>query len=272
MSPIGIFDSGFGGLTIFREIKARLPQYDYIYLGDNARAPYGNRSYETIHEYTWQCVRWLLSQGCPLVVLACNTASAKALRQIQQRDLPTFFPDRRVLGVIRPTAEVIGTFGKGGSLGILGTAGTVQSGSYLMEIEHFFPDLKVFQQACPLLVPMIEDGQHQSEGAIYFLRSYIGQLLAKATDMDVLLLACTHYPLMEESIRNLLPDDIKIVSQGKLVAESLEQYLDRHTSIASCISTGGTTHFYTTDEAEDFERHTAQFYGTAVNATQLHLN
>lgn len=271
MSPIGIFDSGYGGLTVFRAIQARLPQYDYLYLGDNARAPYGNRSFESIHEYTWQCVRWLLDQGCPLVILACNTASAKALRQIQTRDLPGAFPDRRVLGVIRPTAEAIGKFGAGGSLGILGTVGTVQSGSYLLEIEKFYPNLRVYQQACPLLVPMIENGAHQSEGAIFFLKQYLDQLQAQAPDIDTLLLACTHYPLMEDSIRALLPPSIKIVSQGELVAASLEDYLARHPNRRDRISTAGTTRFFTTDDPEDFEHHTASFYGAAVKAKQLHV-
>lgn len=271
MTPIGIFDSGYGGLTVFRAIRERLPQYDYLYLGDNARAPYGNRSFESIHEYTWQCVQWLFGQGCPLVILACNTASAKALRQIQQRDLPATFPDRRVLGVIRPTAEVIGQYSQTGTIGILGTTGTVQSGSYLLEIKKFFPEAKVWQQACPLLVPLIENGEHESEGARHFLKQYLQQLLAQSPEIDTLLLACTHYPLMESSIRQLLPPHIRIISQGPLVAESLVAYLARHPEIKQEISRGGSTSFYTTDDAGDFERHTAAFYGEQVAATQLHL-
>lgn len=271
MSPIGIFDSGYGGLTVFRAIRDRLPQYDYVYLGDNARTPYGNRSFETIHAYTWQCVRWLFAQGCPLVILACNTASAKALRRIQRQDLPGAFPDRRVLGVIRPTAEVVGHFSKSGVIGILGTKGTVQSDSYRLEIEKFFPRLTVYQQACPLLVPLIENGEQESEGAIYFLKKYLRQLMACSPDIDALLLACTHYPLMETAIRSLLPPHVAVISQGPLIAASMEDYLVRHPEMQQRLSKEGKALFYTTDEAEDFERHAASFFGEKVNATQIGL-
>lgn len=272
LTPLGIFDSGYGGLTVFRSIKDRLPQYDYLYLGDNARAPYGNRSFETIHAYTWQCVQWLFAQGCPLVILACNTASAKALRRIQQRDLPDNFPDRRVLGVIRPTAERIGQFEGVRSVGILGTQGTVQSGSYLLEIQKFHPGLKVAQQACPLLVPLIEDGQQDSEGAVFFLKQYLNALLQQAPDIDLLLLACTHYPLMADSLRQLAPPAMRILSQGPLVADRLSDYLERHPQMAARISQRGQSLFYTTGEVDDFERHASLFFGEPVAAAQTTLS
>src|ERR1700753_23658 len=193
--PIGIFDSGYGGLTVFRSIIQQLPDYDYVYIGDTARAPYGNRSFQTIHQYTWECVQWLFKQGCPLIILACNTASAKALRTIQQKDMKGLDPLKRVLGVIRPTAEVIGNYSKTKEIGVLGTNGTVKSESYLMEIMKFFPDLNVYQQACPLWVPLVESGEYEKPGSDYFIKEYLDQLMAKSTDIDTLLLACTHYPL-----------------------------------------------------------------------------
>src|SRR5882757_352107 len=192
MQPIGIFDSGIGGLTVFRSIAEQLPGYDYIYLGDNARAPYGNRSFNTIHQYTLECVQMLFKMGCPLVILACNTASSKALRTIQQQDLKNEDPAKRVLGVIRPTAEVIGDYTQTKQIGVLGTRGTVQSESYLIEINHFFPDVKVYQQACPLWVPLIENGEYDQPGADYFVKKYLYQVLAQSENIDTLLLACTH--------------------------------------------------------------------------------
>jgi glutamate racemase len=222
--PIGIFDSGFGGLTVFRSIAERLPQYDYVYLGDNARAPYGSRSFNTIHQYTWECVQWFFEQGCPLVILACNTASAKALRTIQQQNLPKD-SEERVLGVIRPTAEVIGNYSSTRQIGVLGTSGTVNSGSYMLEINKFFPDVQVFQQACPLWVPMIEDGAYDNPGADYFIKLYIDQLLKQSAEIDTLLLACTHYPVLKDKIRQFLPESIQLVEQGDIVARSLADYL-----------------------------------------------
>ena len=213
--PIGIFDSGYGGLTVFRSIFQQLPQYDYIYLGDTARAPYGNRTFQTIHQYTWECVQWLFKQGCPLVILACNTASAKALRTIQQKDLLNEDPTKRVLGVIRPTAEVIGNYTKTDEIGVLGTKGTVQSGSYLIEIGHFFPEIEVYQQACPLWVPLIENGEYDQPGADYFVKKYLGQIIAQAPGIDTLLLACTHYPLLQQKIAEFLPSGITVVSAGR---------------------------------------------------------
>ncbi len=270
-SPIGIFDSGYGGLTVFRAIAEKLPQYDYLYLGDNGRAPYGNRSFETIHQYTWQCVQWFFAQGCPLVILACNTASAKALRTIQQQDLPGKFSDRRVLGVIRPTAEVIGDFSKSGMIGVLGTKGTVQSESYTIEIGKFAPEVKVFQQACPLWVPLIENGEYDSPGADYFVKKYLEALTAQCADIDTILLACTHYPLMAEKIRKALPEGTELVSQGGVVADSLENYLQRHPEMESRVSRDGRKRFFTTDSTADFDQHARMFFGQAVQSEQVCL-
>lgn len=270
-APIGIFDSGYGGLTVFRAIADRLPQYDYVYLGDNARAPYGSRSFEAIREYTWECVQALFARGCPLVILACNTASARALRSIQQEELPKHFPDRRVLGVIRPTAEVLGSFSRAGCVGILGTEGTVKSGSYVLEAEKFFPALRVFQQACPMLVPLIESGEQDTDGARFFIRQYTAELLAQCPDMDAVLLACTHYPLVEAAIREALPEGIAVISQSGLVAASLEDYLARHPAMESRISTHATRTFLTTDSAKDFSEKATLFFGGPVVAQTVHV-
>lgn len=265
--PIGIFDSGFGGLTVFRSIFKVLPAYDYIYLGDTARAPYGNRSFHSIHEYTWECVQWLFQQGCPLVILACNTASAKALRTIQQIDLKTQDPSRRVLGVIRPTAEVIGNFTQTKHIGVLGTKGTVSSGSYKIEIDHFWPEVKVFQQACPLWVPLIENGEHDQPGANYFVKKYLDQLLAQSPEIDTLLLACTHYPLLLDKINAYLPGHIKAIPQGDIVASSLIDYLKRHPEMETNISKGATQQFFTTtDDTADFDHYAELFFGATVRS------
>ncbi|HLI93421.1 MAG TPA: glutamate racemase, partial [Puia sp.] len=216
LQPIGVFDSGYGGLTVLRELIARLPQYDYVYLGDNGRAPYGNRSFETVYQYTLQSVEWLFHRGCPLVILACNTASAKALRTIQQVDLPKIAPDNRVLGVIRPTTEVIGNYTHTGNVGILATRGTVLSGSYPIEIGKFYPGLRVYQQACPLWVPLIENNEHDKPGADYFVREYMDQLRAQSAAIDTVLLACTHYPLLAEKIAACLPAGARLVAQGEI--------------------------------------------------------
>ncbi len=225
-SPIGVFDSGYGGLTVLREITKRLSQYDYIYLGDNARAPYGNRSYETVYHYTLQCVEWFFKQNCPLVILACNTASAKALRTIQQNDLDKKFPGKKILGVIRPTTEIIGDHSKTNHVGIMATNGTVNSKSYLIEIEKFSPDTKVVQQACPMLVPLIENNEFENEAADYFIQKYMNELLKQDDNIDTILLACTHYPLIKKRIENFLPKDITVThQQGEIVAASLEDYL-----------------------------------------------
>ena len=269
--PIGVFDSGYGGLTVFRSIAAQLPGYDYIYLGDNRRAPYGNRSFDTVHQYTLECVEWFFKMGCPLVILACNTASAKALRTIQQLDLPRIAQDKRVLGVIRPTAEVIGSYTKSNSVGVLGTKGTVTSGSYEIEINKFFPDIRVHQLACPMWVPLIENGEYQSDGADYFVQKYLDELLNDAPDIDTILLACTHYPLLTDKIKKHLPAGIKLVSQGEIVAASLADYLQRHTEIESKLSKQGKMHFYTTDDTADFDNHATTFFGQKVSSEIAHI-
>jgi glutamate racemase len=269
--PIGVFDSGYGGLTVLKELVARLPQYDYIYLGDNARAPYGPRSFETVYHYTLQCVQWLFDAGCPLVVLACNTASAKALRTIQQKDLPVIAPDRRVLGVIRPTTEVVGNFSLSGKVGILATRGTVQSESYPIEIAKFFPDLQVFQQACPIWVPLVENNEHDKPGADYFVKEYMDGLLSQCAGIDTVLLACTHYPLMKEKIAACMPPGSRLIAQGEIVADSLADYLQRHPEMDQRCSKGGDLRLYTTDSAEDFNNHAAIFYGKTLSSTHIVL-
>ena len=266
---IGVFDSGYGGLTVLRSLVDRLPQYEYLYLGDNARAPYGNRSFDTIYAYTLQAVNWFFEQGCPLVILACNTASAKALRTIQQQDLPRLAPDNRVLGVIRPTAEVMGHHTDSGHVGILATPGTVQSESYVLEMAKFFPEVKVHQQACPLWVPLIEQGEHAGPGADYFIRKDLDALLAQSADTDLILLACTHYPLLEPKIRQYLPADKKVLTQGTIVAGSLAEYLVRHPDMESRLSRSGTVRFFTTDDPASFDRQGALFFGSAVHSERL---
>jgi len=270
-NPIGVFDSGYGGLTVLKEIIHQLPQYDYIYLGDNARAPYGNRSFETVYHYTLQCVKWFFDQGCSLVILACNTASAKALRTIQQTDLPKIDPAKRVLGVIRPTTEIIGSFSETKSVGILATNGTVASNSYPVEIAKFFPDVRVYQEACPLWVSLVENNEHQNHGADYFVKKNIKSIFEKGVNIDVILLACTHYPLLKDKIQEYLPIGVKLVSQGEIVAESLEEYLDRHPEIDAKCSKNGQRRFYTTDSTEDFDNHATIFFGEAVKSQHADL-
>jgi glutamate racemase len=271
-TPIGVFDSGYGGLTVLREIVNKLPGYDYIYLGDNARAPYGTRSFETVYRYTLQCVKWFFGQGCPLVILACNTASAKALRTIQQNDLPNLGLQKRVLGVIRPTTEVVGNYTDSKQVGILATSGTVNSDSYVIEIKKFFPELKVFQQACPMWVPLVENDEYHSHGADFFVKKYINALLDQSPAIDTILLACTHYPLLHDKIREYTPADIKILSQGEIVADSLADYLQRHPEIEKNLSTGEGRYFYTTDSTEDFDRHAANFYGAEIRSAHVNLD
>lgn len=270
--PIGVFDSGYGGLTVLQAIVERLPQYDYLYLGDNARSPYGTRSIESIYRYTLESVRFLFNAGCRLVILACNTASAKALRNIQQKDLPTLAPDRRVLGVIRPTAEVIGHYSRTGYAGVLGTPGTVASESYLMEIEKFFPRLKVFQEACPMWVPLVENGEFEGEGADYFVRKHIDRLLGASPSIDAVLLGCTHYPLLIQTIRKFTPPHVQLVSQGGIIAKSLEDYLRRHPGIDEKCQKTGARNFYTTDSADYFNEKAAAFYGHKVESIKIVLD
>jgi glutamate racemase len=269
--PIGVFDSGYGGLTVLKEIVEKLPAYDYLYLGDNARAPYGNRSFDTVHQYTFQCVKWFFEQGCPLVILACNTASAKALRTIQQQDLPAIGPKKRVLGVIRPTTEIIGKFTKNSKVGILATAGTVESDSYPIEIRKFFPQIQVYQQPCPMWVPLIENNEHGKPGADYFVKEYIGGLLSQSPDIDTILLACTHYPLLMGKIRQNLPPACCVISQGGIVASSLSDYLERHPEIREQVTQGGLRSFYTTDSTRDFDQHASIFYGKSLQSKHVAL-
>lgn len=270
-NPIGVFDSGYGGLTVLKEVVKKLPQYDYIYLGDNARAPYGNRSFQTVYDYTLQCVKWFFEQGCTLVILACNTASAKALRTIQQNYLPLTDPGKRVLGVIRPTAEIIGSFSETNSVGVLATNGTVASESYPMEISKFFPALKVYQQACPMWVPLIENEEYKSSGADFFVKKDLHTLFRKGDNIDVILLACTHYPLLKEKIEEYLPIGVKLISQGEIVADSLVSYLKRHPEIEIRCSKNGQRKFYTTDSPKDFDTHANSFYGEVVSSEHADL-
>ncbi|HEU4632868.1 MAG TPA: glutamate racemase [Flavisolibacter sp.] len=272
MGPIGVFDSGYGGLTVLRALVNALPQDDYLYLGDNARSPYGTRSFETVYRYTLQCVEWLLQQNCPLIVLACNTASAKALRTIQQNDLQRLSPDARILGVIRPTTEIIGRHTKTNSIGILATHGTVQSNSYPIEIEKFFPQVKIEQEACSMWVPLVENNEHTGKGADYFVEKYINNILSKNADIDTLLLACTHYPLLTEKIEKHLPSHVKLLSQGEIVAESLKDYLRRHPEIETKITKQGKREFYTTDAPEDFDNKATVFFGERVKSGHVDLS
>ena len=269
--PIGVFDSGYGGLTILSEIEDQLPDYSYLYLGDNARAPYGSRSYETIYQYTLECVKWFFDQSCPLVILACNTASAKALRTIQQVYLPKIAPSNKVLGVIRPTTEVIGNFSRSKSIGILGTTGTIHSGSYEIEINKFFPGIKVYQQACPMWVPLIENNEYQTPGGDYFIQEGLNKLLSQSDQIDTLLLACTHYPLILSKIQSFIPPGIQVVSQGRVVSNSLKEYLTRHPEIESRCLRNSTINFFTTDDSEDFDQHSSSFFGKRVKSTQVNI-
>ena len=251
-SPIGVFDSGYGGLTILKAIRSQLPEYDYLYLGDNARAPYGTRSFDVVYQFTLEAVKYLFAQGCKLVILACNTASAKALRSIQQRDLPVIDPTRRVLGVIRPTVEALGELSSTGNIGVMGTNGTVQSHSYEMEVAKLNPDFKVYSQACPMWVPLVENHEAESEGADYFVRKYVDGLLKKGPEIDTIVLACTHYPILYPKIRDAVPEHIKIVTQGEIVARSLADYMKRHPEMECRCSKGGTCRYLTTEDPDKF--------------------
>ena len=270
-SPIGVFDSGYGGLTILKELVNTLPQYDYLYLGDNARAPYGSRSFDAVYEYTLQSVKALFDQGCELVLLACNTASAKALRTIQQKDLPLIAPDKRVLGVIRPTTELVGDYTKTKEVGIFATSGTVTSQSYVMEIEKFFPDIKVFQEACPMWVPLIENNELEGAGANYFVEKHIQQLLNQSPNIDTVILGCTHYPLLKPLIENHLPEHVQILTQGAIVANGLKDYLIRHPEMETRISKSASREFFTTDSTDLFDKNASLFFGQAVKSKHLNL-
>jgi glutamate racemase len=269
--PIGIFDSGYGGLTILKEIVKQLPQYDYIYLGDNARAPYGSRSFETVYEYTLECVTRLFDMGCELVILACNTASAKALRTIQQKDLPKLSSSKRVLGVIRPTTEIVGKYSKTNHVGVLGTSGTIASNSYPIEIAKFYPDLIVHQEACPMWVPIIENNEMDTKGADFFIKKHIQNLLNKDEKIDTIILGCTHYPLLIDQIRKYIPQNSTIIIQGEIVAHSLADYLKRHPELEKKFTKNSTVEFYTTDDPKNFDVAASQFYEKIIQSKHLKL-
>ncbi len=272
-APIGVFDSGYGGLTVLKELVVNLPDYDFIYLGDNARNPYGTRSFDVVYEYTLQAVRYLFEQNCPLVIIACNTASAKALRNIQQLDLPGLAPDNRVLGVIRPSVEKVAEITKNGHVGVLATIGTVVSESYPIELEKW-SDGKVkttVQEACPMWVPIVENNEIESEGAAYFIQKNIRNILVKDSDLDTLVLGCTHYPLLKAMIRKYIPDHIQILEQGKIVAEKLVDYLDRHPEMDRRLTKTRTIEFQTTESAETFESKASLFMGEKVKARHIHF-
>lgn len=272
-SPIGVFDSGYGGLTVLKELVKTLPGYDFLYLGDNARTPYGTRSFEVVYEYTLQSVKYLFSQNCPLVIIACNTASAKALRNIQQLDLPKIAPDHRVLGVIRPSVEKVAEITLNGHVGVLGTSGTVASESYPIELQKWSGGkvVSTVQEACPMWVPIVENNEIGTEGAEYFIKKNVENILRKDKDLDTLILGCTHYPLLIESIQKYVPKKINILQQGKITAEKLKEYLIRHPEIESKLSKNGTLQFLSTESAENFNGKAALFMGHKVEATHVHL-
>ena len=272
MSPIGVFDSGFGGLTILDGIRSRLPQLDYIYLGDNARAPYGTRSFDVVFEFTLQAVQKLFEMGCPLIILGCNTASAKALRTIQQQWLPYHYPDRRVLGVIRPTAEVVGKLTFTRHIGVLATEGTIRSESYKLEIEKLYPGCMITGEACPMWVPLVENNEFDKPGADYFVNDSLQKLLAKDPLIDTIILGCTHYPLLLEKIRKYCPPHIKLVPQGKYIAESLEDYLFRHPEMNDRITKGGTCRYYTTESRTKFRECASLFLKKEVTVDRIKLD
>lgn len=271
MGPIGVFDSGFGGLSILREIRRVLPQYDYLFLGDNARAPYGTRSFDLVYEFTLQAVRYLFDQGCQLVILACNTASAKALRTIQQHDLPRLDASRRVLGVIRPTVEKVGDITHTGHVGIFGTPGTIQSQSYNIEIAKLYPSFNVYGQACPMWVPLVENQESDGPGADYFVQKYINALLGQSAQIDAVILGCTHYPLLMPKIRQYMPGGVSVIPQGEIVAESLADYLRRHPEMERRCSRGGSCRYLTTEDADKFGSLAGVFLGEPVSAEKVTL-
>ena len=269
--PIGVFDSGYGGLTILSKIRETLPQYDYIYLGDNARAPYGTRSFEVVYEFTLQAVVKLFGMGCQLVILACNTASAKALRSIQMNDLPRLDSTRRVLGVIRPTVECIGSITRSRHVGVLATTGTIKSESYPLEVHKLFPDIKVSGEACPLWVPLVENNEAQGDGTDYFVRKYINELLAKDRLIDTVILGCTHFPLLLPKIQQYMPAGITTVTQGELVADSLKDYLSRHPEIDKKCTKGGRCVYRTTESEDKFTESASVFLNESIKVERIEL-
>lgn len=271
LGPIGVFDSGYGGLTILRELRKTLPQYDYLYLGDNARAPYGSRSFEVVYCYTLEAVRELFARGCPLVILACNTASAKALRTIQQQDLPDIDSTRRVLGVIRPTVEILGELSASRHVGVLGTPGTVASHSYMIETLKLFPDMVVIEQACPLWAAIVESSEADSNGADYFVKKRVDELLQRDPEIDTIVLGCTHYPLLLNKIKKYVPDGTHILEQGHLVAESLKDYLCRHPEMECRLSKNGTAAYMTSEKPENFDSLASLFTSDEVHSLHCPL-
>lgn len=269
--PVGVFDSGYGGLTILGEIRQALPQYDYIYLGDNARAPYGTRSFEIVYEFTLQAVNRLFEMGCHLVILACNTASAKALRSIQINDLPGIDPERRVLGVIRPTVECIGPITRSRHVGVLATSGTIHSESYPMEIHKLFPDIEVYGQACPMWVPLVENNEAHAPGADFFVRKDLDALLNQSRKIDTIILGCTHYPLLLNKIGRFVPDGITLVSQGEYVARSLKDYLFRHPETDEKCTKNGTCLYYTTESEDKFRESASIFLNERIVARHISI-
>jgi glutamate racemase len=265
-TPIGVFDSGYGGLTVLSAIRAQLPQYDFIYFGDNARAPYGNRSFDVVYEFTLEAVKFLFEQGCPLVILACNTASAKALRTIQQKDLPALSSSNRVLGVIRPSTEVLGELTHSKHVGILGTQGTINSNSYPIELAKFAPDIEVHQHACPMWVPLIENQQYEHPAGQQFILEDVQQLLSTNEQIDTILLACTHYPVLQEQLQQLVGPNIQIVPQGPIVAEKLAVYLDAHPEMKQRLSKNGEVGFFTSETPVVFNQKASHFFGQKVEA------
>ena len=270
-APIGVFDSGFGGLTILRDIRQVLPQYDYLFIGDNARAPYGTRSRELVYEFTLQAVKHLFAQGCHLVILACNTASAEALRTIQQRDLPTLAPDRRVLGVVRPTVEKVGELSHTGHIGVFGTPGTIASRSYNIEIEGMYPDFRVHGHACPMWVPLVENRESNGEGADYFVKKDVDLLLSECPEIDTVILGCTHYPLLIDKILKYMHEGVNVIQQGPIVADSLADYLKRHPEIERHCSRGGTCQYFTTEDPDHFSPLASVFVNEPVKARRVIL-
>lgn len=268
---IGVFDSGIGGLTVLKEFVKLMPEYNFIYLGDNARTPYGNRSFETVYEYTLQCVKKLFEMDCPLVILACNTASAKALRNIQQKDLEHLDASKRVLGVVRPTSEMVGKISKTKKVGIFATTGTVNSETYPIEIKKFFPELEVFQQACPMWVPLIENNEANQPGADYFINKYCNELMDKNSNIDTIVLGCTHYPVIADKLKAALPKHVTIISQGEIIAHSLKDYLYRHPEMDKRLSKNGALRFFTTDSAQQFDKLAGLFFGKEVKSNHITL-
>lgn len=269
--PIGVFDSGYGGLTILKGIREALPQYDYLYLGDNARTPYGTRSFDVVYRFTRQAVEALFSRGCHLVILACNTASAKALRSIQQKDLPGWDSTRRVLGVVIPTVEALGSISRNGNIGLLGTPGTVSSGTYDIEIAKFFPQFRTVSVACPMWVPLVENKEFDSPGADYFVKKYVDELFTQEPETDTVILGCTHYPLLIDKIRKEIGERATIVTQGELVGASLADYLRRHPEMDADCTKGGTCEFLTTENPDKFNELAEIFLRTPLKASHIDL-